>query len=105
MNSFSEKDHPRASDGKFTNKPGMGVAPEAGFVHDDEPVLTVKPNGDKKWRLPNGKLHRVDGPAVERADGTKEWCVNGKFHREDDPAVEYANGTKEWWIDGKRRQD
>jgi hypothetical protein len=25
----------------------------------------------------------------------------GEFHRDDGPAVEYADGTKEWWLDGE----
>lgn len=24
----------------------------------------------------------------------------GQFHRLDGPAIEYADGSKEWWIDG-----
>ena len=31
--------------------------------------------GTKAWFL-NGKLHREEGPAVERPDGTKEWYLN-----------------------------
>src|SRR3990167_6610767 len=46
-------------------------------------------------------LHREDGPAVERADGTKYWYRDGKCHREDGPAVEYADdGEKYWYLDG-----
>jgi len=45
--------------------------------------------------------HRLDGPAVEYADGTKVWWVDGKRHRLDGPAVEWADGSKEWWVDGK----
>ena len=30
------------------------------------------------------------------------WLLNGKLHREDGPAIEYANGTKEWYVDGKK---
>jgi len=26
------------------------------------------------------------------------WKLNGNLHREDGPAVEYANGYKEWWL-------
>lgn len=37
----------------------------------DEPVLTVTPDGDKRWYL-NGELHRLDDPAVEWANGAKE---------------------------------
>lgn len=57
--------------------------------------------GIKFWYL-NGKLHRLDGPAIEIADGTKQWYLNDKKHRIDGPAVEMANGQKEWWIDGKK---
>ncbi len=57
-------------------------------------------NGDKSWWL-NGKQHRTDGPAVEWTNGTKSWCLNGKRHRTDGPAVELANGDKEWWLNGK----
>jgi hypothetical protein len=56
------------------------------------------------WYL-NGKLHREDGPAVERANGYKEWRLNDKLHREDGPAVEYASGTKEWYLNGKRHRE
>ena len=66
-------------------------------------IYTVKvdDNGDKEWFL-NGKLHRVDGPAVEYADGSKRWYIDGKRHRIDGPAIEYANGTKCWYLDGNK---
>jgi hypothetical protein len=57
-------------------------------------------NGDKDWYV-EGKRHRLDGPAIERADGYKAWFVEGKLHRLDGPALEYANGDKEWWVKGK----
>jgi hypothetical protein len=44
-------------------------------------------------------LHRIDGPAVEDADGSKAWYVHGKLHRIDGPAIEYADGAKSWYID------
>ena len=56
-------------------------------------------NGTIEWSL-HGKLHRLDGPAVESVD-VKQWWVNGKLHRLDGPAIEEANGHKEWWVDGK----
>ena len=62
-------------------------------------------NGDKAWYL-NGKLHREDGPAVERADGYKAWYLNGKLHREDGPAIEWGSGYKYWYLNGKcHRED
>ena len=49
----------------------------------------------------NGKIHRVDGPAIENADGDKEWWFHGKRHRRSGPAIEHANGVKGWWFNGK----
>jgi len=49
-------------------------------------------------------IHRLDGPAVEHADGSKAWFVDGKRHRLDGPAFEYADGFKTWWVEGKRHR-
>jgi len=54
------------------------------------------------WRDKKGNLHREGGPAVECADGTKEWWQNGKRHREDGPAVEFEDGSTEWWLNGQQ---
>jgi hypothetical protein len=54
-----------------------------------------------EYRL-NGKLHREDGPALEFANGDKEWWIDGKLHRLDGPAVEWADGAKEWWVNGTK---
>jgi len=64
----------------------------------------VYKNGKKYWHL-NGKLHRKDGPAIEREDGTKEWWLNNERHREDGPAVEFFDGEKEWWFNGERHRE
>ena len=40
------------------------------------------------WYNRDDELHRIDGPALEEADGSKEWYLNGDLHREDGPAVE-----------------
>ena len=47
---------------------------------DDEDVVEpiVDANGTKIYKNNKGQLHRLDGPAVEHADGSKEWWVNGK---------------------------
>jgi hypothetical protein len=34
-------------------------------------------------------------------DGSRKWYCEGKLHREDGPAIERADGTKEWYLDGK----
>jgi hypothetical protein len=57
-------------------------------------------NGAKSWYI-DGKRHRTDSHAVELADGTKYWYLNGKRHRIDGPAVEFANGAKHWYLDDK----
>ena len=70
----------------------------------NKPECKTYPNGDKEWCL-NGKYHREDGPAVERANGHKEWWLNGEPHREDGPAREYTDGTKLWYLNGKRHRE
>jgi hypothetical protein len=63
-----------------------------------KPKLSINQYG-KWWTLPNGELHREDGPAIETSD-YKAFYINGERHREDGPALEYASGTKLWWING-----
>ena len=57
-------------------------------------------DGSKEWWV-DGKVHRIDGPAFECADGSKSWYVNGERHRLDGPAIEYTDGHKAWWVNGK----
>jgi hypothetical protein len=73
--------------------------------------------------LLNGKRHRVDGPAIEYANGNKEWRMFGKLHRSPrrgeaarssdpvssggepvGPAMETASGYKAWFLNGKRHR-
>ena len=42
-------------------------------------------------------LHRSKFPAIEYANGDKEWWYNGKRHRLDGPAVIY--GDKKFWFE------
>ena len=65
----------------------------------DGPALERR-NGSKEW-YQNGEYHRLDGPALERSNGYKEWYQNGKLHRLDGPAYEGSDGYKEWYIEGK----
>jgi hypothetical protein len=64
-------------------------------------ILKTNKKGDKSWRNESGFLHRLDGPAIERSNGCKEWWVNGLRHRLDDPAIEGMDGYKEWYEEGK----
>jgi hypothetical protein len=72
---------------------------------DMKSKLITHRNGDEYWELPNGKMHREDGPAVVYFDGDKEWWINGKLHRKNGPAVEINNGDEEWWLDGKLHRE
>ena len=65
--------------------------------------VVVDKYGNKFWYNQQGKRHRDGGlPAIEYADGGKEWYVNGQLHREGGlPAVELANGSKAWWVNGQ----
>jgi len=59
--------------------------------------------GNIAW-LVDGKRHRIDGPAIERIDGTKCWFVNGKLHRLDGPAYIALNKGMVWYINGERHR-
>ena len=69
-------------------------------LHREDGPAIEKINGTKLWFI-NGQRHREDGPAVEYSNGTKYWYKNGQLHREDGPAIEYANGDKYWYLNGK----
>ena len=63
--------------------------------------MEIDKNGNKFWYNSKGELHRTDGPAIERVDGTKFWYINGKLHRAEGPAIEYADGATTWYINGR----
>jgi hypothetical protein len=51
------------------------------------------------WRH-NGQLHRENGPAYERVDGTRRYYEHGLLHREDGPAIVHPDGTCLWFRRG-----
>lgn len=64
-------------------------------------------DGDVYYTNSNDQLHRVGAPAVEYNDGRRWWFVNGKLHRLDGPAMEDPTGMYEeyWCINGKDMED
>lgn len=68
-------------------------------LHRDDGPAVERFNGTKEWHI-NGKLHRENGPAIEWFDGEKMWYYEGKLHRTDGPAIVYSNGY-EWYYEGK----
>jgi len=73
---------------------------EKGELHRLDGPAIERPDGSKEWWV-NDRLHRENGPAVETARGDKFWYRNGLPHREDGPAIEYSDGGKTWYVDGK----
>jgi hypothetical protein len=64
-----------------------------------EQTPEIATDGSQRW-YSEGRLHRVDGPALIHANGTSYWYRHGRKHRDDGPAVEYPSGQKEWYRDG-----
>ena len=68
------------------------------ILHREDGPAIEYANGIKNW-YKEGKLHRLDGPASEQPNGSKTWYIEGKFHREDGPAIEYDDGSKMWYLE------
>ena len=45
-------------------------------------ILSINEYSVSQWKLPNGQLHREDGPAIEYLDGNKYWFLNGVEYNE-----------------------
>lgn len=71
---------------------------------DADSKRTVRKNGQIEWRDKEGRLHRVDGPALESPDKNGQaWYIHGKLHREGGPAMEGPLG-RSWYKNGKRHR-
>jgi hypothetical protein len=76
-----------------------------GKRHREDGPAYERANGDRFW-YQNGQRHRDnDLPAVDSTAGSKAWFRNGKLHRDNGPAIEYSNGTKEYYLNGERVTD
>lgn len=53
---------------------GLAITPEKLMVKTSRNFdrAGIAKTGVIRWKLPNGRLHREDGPAVEWPDGSKE---------------------------------
>lgn len=63
-------------------------------MQDDQSTYTEHLDGSKAWRR-DAALHREDGPALIKPDGTQEWYIGGTQLTH----VEFA-----LWQDAQRRQ-
>ena len=69
----------------------------------DYQEYTVRVYKDRiEYRNKGGKLHRLDGPAIEISNGYKAWYVEGKRHRLDGPAIEDSDGYRAWYVEGNK---
>ena len=73
-------------------------------LHRENGPAVERTDGSKSW-YQNGKLHREDGPAIEEADGSKYWLLNGEELAEDGPAIELSDGTRYWYLNGEFRTE
>ena len=83
------------------------------------PYTKIYNNGEYKmyYKDPNLRIvHRVDGPAIEYADGSEAWYLNNQLHRVGGPAITLSltsnkpfytmeialhAGDKAWYQNGK----
>ncbi len=73
---------------------------EYDILHRLNGPAVIRANGSKEWFV-NGKMHREDGPAIENSNGYKCYVVNGNIHNLKGPAVVGANGETEYWVNGR----
>lgn len=77
---------------------------------DDGPAVIIKTPTDglmikQEW-YKNGKLHRLDGPAIDLVPEQQEWYKDGERHRVGGPAFVYNDpkypslSKQEWWQNG-----
>ena len=97
---ISSRELPNGTWKRIVNGNVVHSETEMGKSHRIDGPAIEHANGSKEWWV-NGYRHRIDGPAIEHANGSKEWWVNNKLHRMDGPAVEDANGSKEWYVNGE----
>lgn len=71
----------------------------------EEADTNSSPKTEKIYCDEKGNKHRADGPAILRADGTKEWWFEGKRHRVDGPAYEGSDGTLTWYLHGQKHRE
>lgn len=75
-----------------------------GRLHRTNGPALIKPDGSRYWYC-DGEIHRVGGPAVILAGESlaKSWCseswfIRGNRHRSDGPAAILTNGGKAWFL-------
>jgi hypothetical protein len=96
----NRKRHRKKGPASISNK-GSKIWYYKGQLHRayDKPAIEYADGNRQWWR--HGKRHRQNGPALINAQG-KYWYLNNVLDREDGPAIEYTNGDIQWWSDGSQ---
>ena len=68
-------------------------------MHRTDGPAIIRPDGSKEWYF-CGKKHNPKGPAITRPDGREEWYYFDTRHSHFGPAFISADGVKEWWLHG-----
>ena len=63
---------------------------------EEEGRLRLDSAGNELWYDKNGRLHRINGPAVIYKSGGMYWLRHGKLHCDDGPAIIHSNGEEQW---------
>ena len=89
----------------YVNRGGGSVfySDSAGQEHRLDGPAVEMANGYRQWRV-HGKRHRVDGPAVDLSNGYWAWFFEGSIHRVNGPAARHPDGRLEWFVNGKRHR-
>lgn len=80
-----------------------GVRTEGLF--DMKKLLKIKTKDKTRYYNSDGKLHRVNGPALINADGSQFWYRDGNIHRDNGPAIIWPDGYQAWWVNNKFHRD
>lgn len=83
--------------GRARTSVGGPVAASKLYIWSDEIAEAWVAEGSER-------LHRADGPAVTRHDGTREWWSNARRHRDDGPAV-VSSRVWEWHVAGRLHRE
>ena len=70
-------------------------------IVNDSYLYFCKRDLGKKLSYNNMLMSRIDGPAnINLVKGERYWYKEGKLHRDDGPAIERPNGERYWYLNG-----
>ena len=71
-------------------------------ANDGSQMTLDHQNKEILWKIIGGERHNINGPAIKSWNNQlEEWYVNGNLHRLDGPALTTAGGTKQFYVNGE----